>query len=96
MAIDTQQKRQSSVAVTLPFKTERAVPTGTITAQERVAAAWQYSGLFAGAVSLGDVPDAPAERTFFVSEQWREFAVTPHNREFWVRPKKREFKAEAA
>lgn len=48
---DTRQKRQSATSLLVPSMTPGAHPTGTVTAAERQAVAWVYSGILAGEIS---------------------------------------------
>lgn len=55
MAVDTAQKRRSSLYSLMPFFTPSATIDGTMSQADRIESAWGYTGILAPAVAVADL-----------------------------------------
>lgn len=60
MAIDTQQKRHSVLALFSPWRGIGTQPTGAVGGPERLAIVYRYSG-----IEAGPPPDPPVSAIYF-------------------------------
>lgn len=94
MAIDTRDKRASTVNLLLPFGRVAPVPDGTLDAGDRQQVSGLYRGIAAGEPVISiEIGDAPAARTLVVFRDDRELVVDEPARELVVAADAREFVA---